>query len=59
MTFVDVLAHPCILRCRAAGNRPIEIETAVEEWRKQVLPEIEGQLLKQAQSEFSAGEKTS
>jgi len=26
MTFVDVLAHPCILRCRAAGNRPIEIE---------------------------------
>lgn len=26
MTFVDVLAHPCILRCRAAGNRLVEIE---------------------------------
>lgn len=35
------------------------IEMAVEAWRKQVLPEIEGQLLKQAQSEFSAGKKTS
>jgi hypothetical protein len=35
------------------------IETAVEAWRKQVLPEIEGQLLKQAQREFTTGEKTS
>lgn len=35
------------------------IETAVEDWRKQVLPEIEGQLLGQAQSEFTSGEKTS
>lgn len=35
------------------------IETAVEDWRKQVLPEIEGHLLEQAQSEFTAGEKTS
>lgn len=34
------------------------IETAVEDWRKQVLPKIEGQLLEQAQSAFSAGEKT-
>ena len=34
------------------------IETAVEDWRKQVLPEIEGHLLEQAQREFTAGEKT-
>jgi hypothetical protein len=27
MSFVDVLAHPCILRRRAARNRPAEIET--------------------------------
>jgi GrpB-like predicted nucleotidyltransferase (UPF0157 family) len=26
MSFVDVLAHPCILRRRAARNRPAEIE---------------------------------
>jgi hypothetical protein len=26
MTFVDILAHLCILRRRAAGNRPLEIE---------------------------------
>ncbi len=35
------------------------IETAVEEWRKQVLPEIEGHLLEQAQREFTTGEKMS
>jgi hypothetical protein len=28
MSFVDVLAHPCILRRRAARNRPAEIERA-------------------------------
>ena len=35
------------------------IETAVEDWRKQALPEIEAHLLGQAQSVFTAGEKTS
>ena len=30
-----------------------EIEGAVEAWRKQALPELESQLLTQAQSEFS------
>jgi len=34
------------------------VETAVEDWRKQALPEIEGHLLQQAQSEFTRGEKT-
>jgi len=34
------------------------VEAAVEDWRKQTLPEIEGHLLEQAQSEFTAGEKT-
>lgn len=35
------------------------IETAVEDWRKQVLPEIEGQLLQQGQTQFTSGEKPS
>lgn len=35
------------------------IEVAVEDWRKGALPEIEGQLLQHAQSEFTTGEKTS
>ncbi len=35
------------------------IEADVEEWRKIVLPGIEAQLLQQAQTEFTAGEKTS
>jgi hypothetical protein len=35
------------------------VETAVEDWRKQALPEIEGHLLQHAQSEFTAGGKTS
>lgn len=35
------------------------IEAAVEDWRKQALPEIESQLLQHAQSEFTAKEKTS
>lgn len=35
------------------------IEAAVEDWRKGVLPEIEAQLLGQAQTQFTAGEKTS
>jgi hypothetical protein len=29
MSFVDVLAHPCILRRRAARNRPAEIENPI------------------------------
>jgi hypothetical protein len=29
MSFVNVLAHPCILRRRAARNRPAEIETII------------------------------
>lgn len=33
------------------------IEAAVEDWRKGALPEIEGQLLGQAQSEFTAEKK--
>lgn len=35
------------------------IEAEVESWRKQALPEIEAQLLQQAQTEFTTGEKTS
>lgn len=35
------------------------VEAAVEDWRKRVLPEIEGHLLGQAQREFTAKEKTS
>lgn len=35
------------------------IEAGVEAWRKQVLPEIEAQLLQQAQSEFTLEKKTS
>lgn len=35
-----------------------EIEGAVESWRQQVLPEIEGELLQQAQQEFTQGKKT-
>ena len=35
------------------------IEADVENWRKEALPEIESQLLKQAQTEFTTGEKTS
>jgi hypothetical protein len=31
MTFVDILAHLCILRRRAAGNRPLEIEIGQHE----------------------------
>jgi transposase InsO family protein len=31
MTFVDILAHLCILRRRAAGNRPLEIEQFLED----------------------------
>ncbi len=34
------------------------IEAGVEAWRKQVLPEIESQLLQQAQSEFTLEKKT-
>ena len=30
MTFMDVLTHPCILRRRAAGNRPSEIKDAIQ-----------------------------
>lgn len=35
------------------------IEAGVEAWRKQVLPEIESQLLQQTQSEFTLEKKTS
>lgn len=35
------------------------VEAAVEDWRKQALPEIEGHLLQQAQSEFTTREKNS
>ena len=35
------------------------IEAGVEAWRKQALPEIEAQLLQQAQSEFTLEKKTS
>ncbi len=35
------------------------IEADVENWRKEALPDIESQLLKQAQTEFTTGEKTS
>ncbi|HEY9660935.1 MAG TPA: hypothetical protein V6C65_20970, partial [Allocoleopsis sp.] len=35
-----------------------EIEGAVESWRQQVLPEIEAELLHQAQQEFSQDKKT-
>jgi hypothetical protein len=35
------------------------IEAEVESWRKQALPEIESALLQQAQTEFTAKEKTS
>jgi hypothetical protein len=34
------------------------IEAEVETWGKQALPEIEAQLLEQAQAEFTAQEKT-
>ncbi|MBW4442030.1 MAG: hypothetical protein KME10_12480 [Plectolyngbya sp. WJT66-NPBG17] len=36
-----------------------KIEAEVETWRKQALPEIEAELLQQAQTEFTAKEKTS
>lgn len=35
------------------------IEAEVEQWRFEALPEIEAQLLQQAQTEFTAGKKTS
>lgn len=35
------------------------IEAEVENWRKEALPKIEAQLLHQAQTEFTTGEKTS
>lgn len=35
------------------------IEADVEQWRKDTLPEIESELLQQAQTEFTTGEKTS
>ncbi len=35
-----------------------EIEGAVESWRQQVLPEIEAELLQQAQQEFTQDKKT-
>lgn len=35
------------------------IEADVEEWRKEALPEIEAQLLQQAQKEFTVEKKTS
>jgi hypothetical protein len=35
------------------------IEAEVESWRKEALPEIEAELLRQAQTEFTTGEKTS
>ena len=35
------------------------IEADVEEWRFEALPEIEAQLLQQAQTEFTAEKKTS
>jgi hypothetical protein len=35
------------------------IEAGVEAWRKQVLPEIEAQLLQQAQIEFTLEKKKS
>ena len=34
-----------------------EIEGAVESWRQQVLPEIEAELLHQAQQEFTRDKK--
>jgi hypothetical protein len=34
------------------------IEAEVETWRKQALPQIEAQLLEQAQAEFTVQEKT-
>jgi transposase-like protein len=34
MTFVDGL--PCILRCRAAGNRPVEIEAVYPQTQVQL-----------------------
>ena len=36
MTFVDGLTHPCILRCRAAGNRPVEIEAVYPQTQVQL-----------------------
>jgi len=45
MTFVDVLAHPCILRCRAAGNRPIEIEHQLASGEVEVEHLQPGQML--------------
>ncbi len=35
------------------------IEADVENWRKEALPEIEAELLRRAQMEFTLGEKTS
>lgn len=35
-----------------------EIEGAVESWRQQALPEIEAELLHQAQQEFTQDKKT-
>jgi hypothetical protein len=41
MTFVDILAHLCILRRRAAGNRPLEIEGFVSARKRSLLTRIE------------------
>lgn len=35
-----------------------DIEGAVEDWRRQALPDIEAELLKAAQSQFDAQKKT-
>ena len=35
-----------------------EIEGAVEQWRRRILPDIEAELLSAAQSEFVAEKKT-
>ncbi len=43
----------------ALGQQSLhEIEGAVESWRQQVLPEIEAELLQQAQQEFTQDKKT-
>lgn len=47
--------HPRDLELGKQGLN--EIEGAVEQWRQAVLPEIEAQLLEQAQNQFTQEQK--